>query len=476
MSWPRAVLIANVLIAGACGGAGGGSKPGSGGTSATGSAGTTGGAGSGEAGKGGASAAAGRGGTTGEGGATGGSTGTGAGGSSGAGTGGSVAPAALDCGPDGYVIENHGPAANRVNYVILGDGFQAADLAAGGVFEQDVTKAMSRRFSANATPYDRYRNFVNICGIKLVSTSAICASSMLGCCGDDTSRLANCDMNKVNAAFNALPKTLTIDWRAVMLNGSSWWNSGGTTMLFSGGNTDAPGAALHEGGHGFQQLADEYGTCTGASCGTNTMGSGTTGTVNPEVNVCADPVTTDGKWDKWLGYNQTGATGLQGTWDGARYLAIGAGQYRPSSNSMMNSLFCSSSNQTTCTSNTAYNSVSREQLVMTIWKRIHPIDSTEPPAGAVTGAGVLKVNVIDPAVIAVDWTVDGTTMTNAGTSFDTAGLAAGSHTVSAKTYDNAGDDLVRYKDGTCPPAVTGIYCHRTAWKNSVQTVTWTFTK
>jgi IgA Peptidase M64 len=427
--------------------------------------GTTGTAGS-MAGRGGTTGTAGRGGTTG-------TAGTG-GGSSMTGMGGSMAAAPLDCGPNGYVVENHGPASNRVNYIILGDGFTTADNAAGGAFEKDIANSMVRRFSPNAFPYNRYRNFVNICGIKLVSTGAICGSSTLGCCGDDSSRLANCNMTSVNAAYNALPKTLTIDWRAVMLNGNSWWNSGGTTMLYSGGNTDAPGAALHEGGHGFHQLADEYGTCTGAGCGMNTNSTGTTGTVNPEVNSCGNPTTTDGKWDMWIGYNAIGATGLQSTFLNSRY--VGTGQYRPSDNSMMNSLFCGR-DQANCTANTAYNQVSREQMVMSVWKRIHPIDSTEPAAGAVTSPGVLKVNVIDSVVISVDWTVDGgTPMTNAGVTFDTSSLGAGSHTVSAKAYDNVGTDLVRYRSSTCPSSVTGSYCHRTAWKNSIQTVTWTFTK
>ena len=65
---------------------------------------------------------------------------------------------------------------------------------------------------------------------------------------------------------------------------------------------------------------------------------------------------------------------------------------------------------------------------------------------------------IDPAVINVDWTVDGTTTTNGGTSFDTATLPAGTHTISAKAYDNASTDWVRYTGGTCPSSVTGSYC------------------
>jgi hypothetical protein len=391
----------------------------------------------------------------------------------------------LDCGPMGYIVENHGPPANRVNYIIVGDGYQTADLAAGGAFETHIKNAMARRFSQNAQPLLRYRNFVNICGIKVVSTGKICSGSALGCCGSDSSRLANCDNSKATAVANGLPKTLTIDWMALMLNGSSWWNSGGWPyMYFSGGNSDAPGAALHEGGHSFIGLADEYGTCTGGGCGMNTNfgGAVSADTTWPEINNCKDPTTTDDKWLKWMGYNQTGATGIHSTFVNSRYRAD---DYRPTDNSMMNSLFCGSSDPTKCKADTAYNGVSREEIVMTIWKRLHPIDSTEPAAGAVTSPGVLKVNVIDPLVINVDWTVDNTVMKNAGTTFDTGALAAGAHTISATAYDNAGDDLVRYKDSTCPTSQTKPgsspnsgynFCKRTSWKNSTQTVMWTFTK
>ena len=46
-----------------------------------------------------------------------------------------------------------------------------------------------------------------------------------------------------------------------------------------------------------------------------------------------------------------------------------------------------------------------------------------------------------------------------------AGLASGSHTISARAYDNAGPELVRQTTGT----VWG----RMNWARSVQTVTWT---
>jgi hypothetical protein len=55
-------------------------------------------------------------------------------------------------------------------------------------------------------------------------------------------------------------------------------------------------------------------------------------------------------------------------------------------------------------------------------------------------------------------------------------LAAGTHTISAKAYDNASMDLVKRRTGVCPASVKGNYCHETGWKNSTQTVTWTLTK
>jgi hypothetical protein len=126
----------------------------------------------------------------------------------------------------------------------------------------------------------------------------------------------------------------------------------------------------------------------------------------------------------------------------------------------MNSLFGTNPN-------TSFNSVSREKMVMDIWRYVVPIDSTEPAAGAVNNPTMLKVNVIDPNVINVDWTVDGTVKTNAGPTFMVTGLASGSHTISAKAYDNAGPDLVRH--------TTGTTWGRGSWARSVQTVMWTVT-
>jgi hypothetical protein len=183
----------------------------------------------------------------------------------------------------------------------------------------------------------------------------------------------------------------------------------------------------------------------------------------PAAGAINNPATTDGKWDMWIGFNQTGATGLQGTWNGSRYVA---NQYRPSANSMMNSLFGNNPN-------TSFNSVSREKIVMDIWRAVQqPYDSVEPAAGAVTNPAMLKVNVIDPAVISVIWTVDGTMVANSGPTFAVTGLASGSHTITARAYDNAGMDLVRQVPGT---TFYRQYWGSGAMGHSDKTVTWTVT-
>jgi hypothetical protein len=130
---------------------------------------------------------------------------------------------------------------------------------------------------------------------------------------------------------------------------------------------------------------------------------------------------------------------------------------------MMNSLFGSNVN-------TSFNSVSREKMVMDIWRHVVPIDSAVPPVGAVSNPTMLQVNVIDPAVIDVDWSVDGTVVAaKGGPTFTLGGrgLSSGSHTIAAKAYDNAGTDLVRQTTGTA--------YGRMNWARSVQTVTWTVT-
>lgn len=377
-------------------------------------------------------------------------------------SGGTTGAYKLDCGPYGEAYLSSGPPKNRLNYVIVGDGYTADQLDT--LLMDHVRKGLSKRFGSTiGQPFDRYKNFINVCVLKVASpVSGVCDDrTPFKSCGDDQSRLCRFNNDAVYAAIDEyMPAEMEVNWLAVVLNNDRWWNAGGYPMCWSGGHPDAAGAELHEAGHAFHQLADEYNGTSG-SCGEFA-----------EVNSTANKETTAGKWDKWLGYNQAGATGMQGVFEGSRYCSNTSGQFRPSQNSMMNSLFGNNVN-------TSFNSVSREQIVFSIWRDIDsPYDSVIPAAGAVTNPGQLEVKVIDPAVVSVDWAIDGKVVKpNGGQVFNLAeqNLAPGRYEITAKTYDNAGDDLVRNREGTCPPSVTRQYCHRTGWLRSTKTVTWQVT-
>jgi hypothetical protein len=364
----------------------------------------------------------------------------------------------LDCGPFAEVIENAGPLDNRVNYVIVGDGYTAGQVET--TFLEHIGVAMQKRFSDPiGQPYLRYRKFVNICALKLVSPGAICGNSALGCCGSDFSTLASCNSNAARQAISdGMPEAFEVSWNAVVLNGTSFWNTGSSLMIWSGGNEHAPSAALHEGGHGFHELVDEYcASNVGVDCGPGT--GGPHGQEYGEVNSTGNGTDSGGKWNLWLGWDQVGATGVQGLFRGSRH--VDSDQYRPSANSMMNNQFGNDPN-------TSFNAVSREKIVMDIWRFVRPIDSTVPPEGAVTNPTTLRVNVIDPEVLNVDWSLDGVlVLANGGTTFEVAaaGLAPGTHTIEARAYDNAGTDLVRYRSG-------GDY-GRANWARAEQTAVWT---
>jgi hypothetical protein len=374
----------------------------------------------------------------------------------GGGTGGGPALEPLDCGKNGTALENHGPPSNRLNYVIVGDGYSESELQAGGKLDQHMEAMLTKRFSDPVgQPYLRYRKFINICVLRFPS-SPICGSSEFGCCGNDSSRLANCDNQAVNNAIDdSVPPSFEVDWRSVVLNGSSWWNSGGVLMMFSGGNQDAGGAALHEGGHGHNFISDEYGNCElGRVSGEASYG----------VNVSLTDNMTGGKWDGWLGYSQQPGTGMQDF-----FACDGNQTWRPSDNSMMNSLFGDDPD-------TSYNPVSREKIIMDIWRVVKtPYDSVDPAEGAVTNPAALTVNVIDPEVINVDWSVDGNVVAMAGgPTYAIAGanLAPGTHLVKARAYDNAGKDLVRQVPGT---TFNRQYWGSGEMGHSDKTVTWSVT-
>jgi hypothetical protein len=345
--------------------------------------------------------------------------------------------AGFDCGSEGIVFENSGPHQNRVNYVILGDGYteDMLDTVYREHVQNMLTGTPESMFTQLGEPYLRYRKFINVCALKVASNQACIddqdtgqqCDSFFNTNGDDASRLARlgqAGQQLVDATLTELlPDDVDVDWIALTVNAGprNWWNSGGRFMLWNGSyepRSRSASVALHEGGHAFHGLADEYG---GDSCGNRNAN---------QANVSVDEAAA--KWQVWRGFNHgpqnpegTGAvgTGVQGAFLGALY--CDTQYYRPSDNSQMNQL------------PDPFNMPSIDKIVRDIYEIVDPIDEFTDNAAPLTDPTEIRVRLVDPAVLKVDWSVDGALVReNGGECFDAGTLASGEHTVTAHVYDD----------------------------------------
>jgi hypothetical protein len=270
-------------------------------------------------------------------------------------------------------------------------------------------------------PFPRYDKFFNWYYINLVSPQSgisveggTTVNNALGGTRDND-RLGYVNHSKASALFTEVQQNLgvTIHWRQVILNINGYYNSGGAFSCFAFPNWGD--IACHEAGHSFHQFADEYG------------GSGTDTREYTEINSTADPKAP--KWSHWIGYKDIDSKlDTMGVYQGSRY--VSAGQYRPSKNSKMN--------MTSQSSPTSFNAICREKIIHDIYNLVKPIDTMLANTGTVNDPDSVWVRVIDPAVLKVDWYVNGTLKkANGGTALRKNEItsAPGTFTVKAHVYD-----------------------------------------
>ncbi|MBN2035244.1 MAG: hypothetical protein JW768_00745 [Chitinispirillaceae bacterium] len=322
----------------------------------------------------------------------------------------------------------NGPYKNRVNIGYCGDGFAAADT---NKFYRYADSSMAYRrglttIRNNALvmrPFPRYDKFFNWYYINLISPS----SGIPGPLGGSTSgRLGTINDRQGYALFHQAHQTLGIDtihWHMAILNNSGYNNSGGTIAVFS--YPSWGDIAVHETGHGFHHFADEY------------QGSGSDTREYSEMNSTA--TIGSEKWKHWVGYKDIDArtrsgggspsnVDTVGYLEGSRY--VSSGQYRPTSNAKMN--------MTSQGNPVSFNIPCREKIIHDIYCIVKPIDTMLGNSGTVTDPDSVWVQVIDPAVLKVDWYVDGVLKKpNGGTSIRRSEITTtpGTFTVKAHVYD-----------------------------------------
>ena len=318
-----------------------------------------------------------------------------------------------------------GASKNRVDMVFLGDGYLAWELQS--TYTSQILGFVGYLFDGTilTQPFGRYQSYFNVFAIDVVSASSGADDPHHGIFRDTalhasyrydgaTDRLLYLDEA---LARHIETETLSgtgigAEMRFVAVNDSTYGGGGGYYAAYAGGNAQAWEIALHEVGHSFAGLADEYGQAEAVSAAES----------EPlQPNVTRDP--SGSKWAPWIGYDQPGV-GVIGAYEGGLYYDKGI--YRPSLDSKMRSL------------GQPFDAVAREQFIRRFYDFVDPLDSYTDNTVALYNPTSVSVDVIDPAIIEVDWTVDGKAFPDVQDtlSFDYDYFDFGVHTVTARAYDD----------------------------------------
>jgi hypothetical protein len=351
-----------------------------------------------------------------------------------------VAPAAA---PDVVRLVQNGDPANRLDMLIMGDGYTAAERAK---FESDAADITAGFFSI--TPLREYRNYANVTTLFVPSSQsgadqpafdADCTQfdRVQTCCGDSTAFGAVAVT--VDTAFDAtfcsfnVQRALTVDdvkvfataaafpdWDmiVVLVNSPVYGGTGGPLSAVSISGFQAA-VTQHEHGHTFGRLADEY---DDAFPGYPPCSDVTLGFPRCEPNVTDQTSRTLIKWQRWIAAAQPipsidppPVETAAGLWEGARYLSTD--KYRPGFACIMRvngAPFCD---------------VASEAIALRYYQGgwgtpTDGIDNIEPgtenpPAGSVVvpeSGGTFSAALLGPEAgpaLATEWFVDGLPMASA---------------------------------------------------------------
>jgi hypothetical protein len=161
-----------------------------------------------------------------------------------------------------YVFQNNGDPSHKVDLLILGDGYTAKEK---GKFESDAKKMQEALFSQE--PFKSHRNDFNVWGICPTARDAGVnrpstgrhRRSPLGC-SYDTFGSERYVLTLDNKAMRDIACFAPYDCVQILINDNTYGGGGifGLYGTISAGNGFAPYIFVHELGHHFAALADEY--------------------------------------------------------------------------------------------------------------------------------------------------------------------------------------------------------------------------
>lgn len=341
--------------------------------------------------------------------------------------------------PPAYAVETlqvSGEPANRINMVILGDGYTQA--------EQDKLSRDAECWLAafKATvPYGTYATYFNVKLVHVVSREDGASNGMhglgtirstaLGATFQNASPAGQAPNYRLLVVDNALAQAVAAAHAPectkvlVLVNDANYGGSGGIIPVISI-HPNSGLISLHELGHSLGGLADEY-ACGDTSALQDSMEDYPNVTTRQSLDLI--------KWRSWITPDMPLPTpdtmahsAHVGLFEGALYHE--AGVYRPRHSCRMRSL------------NDGFCEVCSEALVRGIYNRVHPIDAAFPasPVQLATGAALdLSIShpMPSPNTLQVTWTLDGVALTEGGDHLilPAGTLAPGTHQIIARLTD-----------------------------------------
>ncbi|MEV3854024.1 M64 family metallopeptidase [Streptomyces sp. NPDC050095] len=335
-------------------------------------------------------------------------------------------------------LQETGPSDGRLDLVIIGDGYTAAQQAD---FRADAQTKLDAIFAIE--PYKSYKGLFNFWLVDAVSNDSgvsgdptkdvvkdTAVSSYFFC--DDIERLLCVDEKKVDAYAQQAPDS---DIVFVVSNSTKYGGAGYSGLTSTAGHTGIATMSsdndrsyligAHELGHSIGLLADEYqyagyGTYPGAE------------PVEPNTSkLTADAMSaSQSKWYRWLGQSDPSG-GTVGTYEGGGYYEYGI--YRPTANSIMRAL-----------DTDKFNLPGREAMIAGFYRDADLLTARTSTARTLRTTDTLRVDLAPLAKglsdVRVHWYVDGAEVTRAAGRHALNGRAlglrkGGVHQVTATAVD-----------------------------------------
>ena len=319
-----------------------------------------------------------------------------------------------------------GDSHEKIDMVIIGDGFAAQDQA----LWLSEAQRMSDVFFEEA-PFDTYQSFFNVRRVDVVSpesglTGNTPFEGQVGC--HDTAR-ATCQNDDKLFAFIEQHLVPT-EYDFILLVFNDFRRAGGANRVaVTTINSDGARVGIHEIGHVFGLLNDEY-VLTGSPCRTDVEPT------KPNLTTILDRETT--KWAEWIDPN----TPLPTTFSDVGYGVVGLfedtlfckeGFYRPTYSSMMKN------------TDHPFEAVNEQQLVRRIYTLAPIVTGILPEAATVNVAqGQSQLFEVQSQQtsnndVTFRWTFNGQQITGASTyELNTGGLLPGTYYLTLNVQDESG--------------------------------------